>query len=96
MGQVTNELERMETLGVIAPMKEPAEWCSGMVIVPKPNGQVRICVDLPKLNRSVCREHYPLPAVEQILSQLSEPLYLQNWTLIQVSGRSPSHPNQLD
>lgn len=36
------ELQRMEKLRV----KEPTEWCSGMVVVPKPNGNVRICVDL--------------------------------------------------
>ena len=29
------------------------------------------CVDLTKLNQSVCRERYPLPAVEQVLAQLA-------------------------
>jgi len=58
----------MEQLGVIATVLEHTTWCSGMVVVPKPNGQVRICVDLTQLNKSVCRERYPLPAVEQILS----------------------------
>ena len=61
----------MEQLGVIARIQEPTEWCSGMVVVPKANGQVRICVDLTKFNQNVCRERYPLPAVEQILAQLS-------------------------
>jgi hypothetical protein len=42
-----------------------------MVVVPKPNGDVRICVDLTKLNQSVCRERHPLPAVEQTLAQLA-------------------------
>ena len=42
-----------------------------MVVVSKANGQVRICVDLTKLNQNVCRERYPSPAVEQILAQLS-------------------------
>ena len=41
-----------------------------MVVVPKANGQVRICVDLRKLNQSVRRVRYQLPAVEQILAQL--------------------------
>ena len=40
-------------------------------MVPKQNGQVRICVDLTKLNQSVCRERYPLPAIKHILAQLS-------------------------
>ena len=32
---------------------------------------MRICVDLTRLNQCVCRERYPLPAVEQLLAQLS-------------------------
>ena len=43
----------------------------GMVVVPKAAGSVRICVDLTKLNRSVCREHHILLAVDHILAQLS-------------------------
>ena len=71
MKSVKQELERMEKLGVIARVSEPTEWCAGMVVVPKPNGQVRICVDLTKLNQSVCRERHLLPAVEQTLAQLA-------------------------
>ena len=32
---------------------------------------MRICVDLTKLNESVCRENHPLPAVGQTLGQLA-------------------------
>ena len=71
MGKVREELERMERLGVIAKVEVPTDWCAGMVVVPKANGKVRICVDLTKLNLSVCRERHPLPAVEQILAQLA-------------------------
>ena len=71
MQPVKDELERMERLGVIARVSEPTEWCAGMVVVPKPNKKVRICVDLTRLNQSVCRERHPLPAVEQMLAQLA-------------------------
>ena len=71
MGKVRAELERMEQLGVIAKVEVPTEWCAGMVVVPKPDGNVRICVDLTKLNQSVCRERHILPAVEQTLAQLA-------------------------
>ena len=40
----------MEGLGVITKVHEPTAWCVGMVVVPKPNGKVRICVHLTKLN----------------------------------------------
>ena len=47
------------------------DWCAGMVVLPKSDGRVRICVDLTRLNQSVCRERRPLPAVEQTLAQLA-------------------------
>ena len=68
---VKQELQRMENLGVIAKVEQPTEWCTGMVVVPKPNGKVRICVDLTRLNESVKRERHPLPAVDQTLAQLA-------------------------
>jgi transposase InsO family protein len=61
----------MVRLGVISQITEPTEWCAGMVPVPKKNGTVRICVDLTRLNQSVKRERHQLPAVEQVLAQLS-------------------------
>ena len=68
--KVKEELERIEAMGVISKVDEPTDWCAGLVVVPKSNGQVRICVDLTKLNESVCRERHLLPSVEQILAQL--------------------------
>lgn len=39
--KVKEELERMAKLGVISKVTEPTEWCTGMVVVPKPGGKVR-------------------------------------------------------
>ena len=44
-------------------------WCAGMVVFPKKNGKVRICVDLKPLNYSVLREVHPLPKVDETLAQ---------------------------
>ena len=71
MPRVKEELECMEKIGVITKISEPTEWCAGIVVVPKPNGKIRICVDLTKLNESVCRERHVLPAVDHVLAQLS-------------------------
>ena len=71
MRAVKDELDRMQRLGVIEPVETPTEWCAGMVVVPKHNGHVRICVDLTKLNENVYRERHPLPAVDQTLAQIA-------------------------
>ena len=68
---VEQELDRMESMGVITRVSQPTDWCAGMVVVPKSSGKVRICVDLTKLNESVRRERHPLPAVAQTLAQLA-------------------------
>ena len=51
--KVKQELARMTEMGVISPVTEPTEWCAPIVPVVKPNGSVRICVDLRRLNASV-------------------------------------------
>ena len=40
------------------------------MVVPKPNGKIRICVDLTRLNQNICWKHDSLPSVKQILAQI--------------------------
>lgn len=51
--RVTPTSAQVEHLGVITHVEEPAEWCAGMVEVPKSDGiiKVRICIDLIKAER---------------------------------------------
>ena len=53
------------------PHSDP-KWCSGIVPVLKPNGKVRICVDLIQLNKSVNREVHPIYSVDDSLAKLSK------------------------
>ena len=69
--KVKQELQRMERLGVISKVNEPTQWCAAMVVVPKPSGSIRICVDLKPLNESVMREIHPMPKVDITLAQLT-------------------------
>lgn len=62
----------MEEMGVIRRVKEPTEWCAGIVGMPKKNSQrLRLCVDYTGLNQYVCREKYVLPSVDQSLGMLA-------------------------
>ena len=73
--KVQQELERMESMGVISKVDTHTPWYAGMVVVPKKLGEVRICVDLKPLNESVLREVHPIPSVDETLANLLGPLY---------------------
>ena len=70
--KIKEELESMLHQGVISPVTMLTEWCSGLVPVPKPNGKVRICVDLTKLNKAVQREIHQMPSVDESLAKLGD------------------------
>ena len=55
---------------IIAPVQQPTPWVSSMVVVPKKDGKLRICLDPRDLNKAIRREHYPLPTIEDIATRL--------------------------
>jgi hypothetical protein len=69
MDEVAKKVTKMENLGVIVKVTEPTDWCSSMVIVPKPNN-VRICVDLTHWNSTVTPKRYMLLTIEDVLHKL--------------------------
>ena len=71
LDKTKQEIDRMLQSGVISKVIQPTPWCAPMVVTPKENGDVRICVDLTKLNKSILREAYPLPSVDFTLGKLS-------------------------
>ncbi|XP_077546688.1 uncharacterized protein LOC144159208 [Haemaphysalis longicornis] len=64
-GVVKKDLDAMERDGVIRRVTVPTPWCAGIVLVPKADGEYRICVDLTKLNQVVLRERFLMPSVDQ-------------------------------
>ena len=50
---------------------EVSEWCCGVVVVPKSDGEVRICADLTNLNKFVLRPRCQLPTVDSTLAKLN-------------------------
>lgn len=66
-----DELNRMLEMGIISRVDQPTDWCAPLVVAPKSNGKVRVCVDLSKLNQYVKRENQPLAAVDTTLGRLA-------------------------
>ena len=68
--KLKHELREMVNDDIIAPVSEPTEWVSSLLLVSKP-GKLRICMDPRDLNRAIRREHYQMPTIEEIATRLS-------------------------
>ena len=69
--QIKEKLEQMVASGILAPVTEPTEWISSMLVIVKPN-KLRICLDLRDLKKAIRREHYQIPTVEEVATRLSQ------------------------
>lgn len=78
--EIEKELMKMKRQGVIEESTSP--WCSPLVPVRKKDGRIRICVDYRKLNALTKFNSYPLPNIEDNLSQLSGARYFTTLDLL--------------
>jgi hypothetical protein len=68
--KVKEEIDKLLKAGFIYPV-DRAEWLSPIVIVPKKNGKLRVCVDYRKLNGLTKFDPFPLPFTEEILETVA-------------------------
>lgn len=69
--KVESEIKKLCFENVLEPIKY-SQWASPIVIVPKSNGSIRICLDgKVTLNKCIQTEHYPLPVIDDIFPSLS-------------------------
>ena len=68
--KVRKELDKMLTVGIIEPMEE-SKWVSPMVVQDKKTkGEIRICVDLRKLNDASIHDPFPTPFTDEVLDNV--------------------------
>ena len=61
----------LEQLDIIEKVDGPTDWVSPVVIAPKKNGDIRICVDMRKANEEIKRERHITPTIDDIISKLN-------------------------
>ena len=65
-----------------------------MVIVEKPNGKLRVCLDPHDLNKAIKREHYPMQNAESLMAEMSGKFFSKldassGYWQIKVDDKSP-------
>ena len=69
--RVTKKLDELESLDIIEKVNTPTSWVSPVLVVPKPNGDIRLCVDMRQANKAIVREQHPNPTVDEILYKMN-------------------------
>lgn len=72
--EVNKEIEKMLEMGIIRPSTSP--WAAPVVIVPKPDGTIRLCVDYRKLNSVTKMDAYPIPSMEKMIDKIASAKYI--------------------
>lgn len=67
--EVHAEIDRLLEIGAIYPCVSP--WNNPLIVVRKPTGKVRLCLDARKLNAVTEKDAYPQPQISRILAQLT-------------------------
>ena len=68
--QLEHKLKDLEDSDVIEKVQGPTPWVSHLVVVPKANSDIRICVDMRCANKAVQRERFPMPNIEDKIQQM--------------------------
>ena len=69
--KVDEKLDELLAKDIIVEVSHnPTEWVSPLVVVPKTDGDVRICVDMRRANSAIERERHPIPTIEEVLYDL--------------------------
>ena len=76
---LNKEIDNMLAMGVIE--KSCAAYASPVVMVKKPNGSTRVCIDCRKLNSATVFDPEPMPTAEKIFAKLAGDQYFSKFDL---------------
>ena len=77
--QLDEQLEEMLEAGIISPSASP--WASPVVVVPKKDGTLRVCIDFRKFNQVLVKDSFPLPRVEDLFATLGKAKFFSSLDL---------------
>lgn len=68
------EINSMLELGIIEECESP--WAASVILRPKQDGTVRICIDYRRLNAVTKTDSYPMPRIDELLHLAKKSLYI--------------------
>ena len=57
-------------MNIITTIEVPIDWANSMIVIEKPNGNLRNCIDPRNLNQAITQPYYAIPMTEEILPKM--------------------------
>ncbi|XP_021854133.2 uncharacterized protein [Spinacia oleracea] len=75
--KVKEEIQKQLDANFIKPIKHTG-WLANVVVVPKKDGRVRVCIDFRDLNSSSPKDYFPLPHIDVLVDRYNQILMSAN------------------
>ena len=70
--KVDKKLDQLLELDIIEEVRDgPSGWISPLVVVPKGDGDTKVCMDMRRANEAIIHERHPILMVEELLHDLN-------------------------
>lgn len=73
--KVNAKLTELKDSDIIEEVHGPSPWVFPMVPVLKKNDEVRVCIDMRRVNEAIIRENHPLPTMNEMLPNFRQAKY---------------------
>ena len=77
---LNDEVQYLLTNNFIQPSK--SSWCSPCVLVPKPDGTYRLCIDYRKVNRITKTDSFPVPRIDDCIDNIGKSQFVTKFDLL--------------
>lgn len=71
--EIARQVSELLRLKIIRPSMSP--WASPVILIPKPDGSLRFCIDYRRLNKATVKFAYPVPDIQDHMSCLNGQKY---------------------
>lgn len=88
---VRSHIKEMLDQDIIERVEGTSEWVSPMVVVPRSNGSVRVCIDMRQANMAIKRTPYGMPTFEELMPHVGKGKFFSRLDLKQAFHQCELH-----
>nr|CAI5849022.1 unnamed protein product [Callosobruchus analis] len=91
--KVEQKIQELLDCDIIEEVQGSSRWVSPIVPVLKPDGELRVCVDMRRANVAIMKENHPLPSIDLLLPKIRKAKWFSKLDIKNAFYQVELHPN---